>query len=223
MAVPGDGHATRNSRVSTRRSRQPRQRCGRSSIDLASAASTWWPTIVGRTGSHPGDACTYGFYEKQDLHAVIDTIGPGPIVLVGTSLGAAVALQEAASDPRVSAIVAAETFSDLRTVATERAPFFFTPGVIDRAFRLAEQQARFRVDEVSAAKAAAHIKIPVLLVHGAADVDTPPAHSQRVFAALAGPKRLILVSGAAHNGSLRGDVWEAIEGWLGEVLPPPFQ
>jgi pimeloyl-ACP methyl ester carboxylesterase len=103
-------------------------------------------------------------------------------------------------------------------VATERAPFFFTAGVIDRAFRLAEEQARFQVDDVSPVQAAAHIKVPVLLVHGASDVDTPPAHSQRVFAALTGPKRLILVPGAAHNGSLRSEVWAAIEGWLDEVV-----
>src|SRR3954463_15511057 len=97
-------------------------------------------------GDSSGDFCTYGFYEKQDLHRVIDTIERGPIVLVGTSLGAAVALQEAALDSRVAAVVAAETFSDLRTVATERAPFVFTARIIDRAFRLSEQQGAFDVD-----------------------------------------------------------------------------
>jgi hypothetical protein len=60
-------------------------------------------------------------------------------VLLGASLGAAVALQEAAEDPRVSAVVAAETFSDLRIVAAERAPFFFTRGIIGKALKLAEQ------------------------------------------------------------------------------------
>ena len=170
-------------------------------------------------GESPGDACTYGFYEKQDLHRVLDGVADGPIVLLGTSLGAAVALQEAAGDPRVSAVIAAETFSDIRTVATERAPFFFTSGIIDRAFRLAEEQGRFGVDEVSPVKAAAAIRIPVLLIHGAADVETPPDHSRRVFAALAGPKRLILVPGAGHNGSLTREVWQEIERWLDDVLP----
>jgi len=90
-------------------------------------------------GESDGEACTYGFFEKRDLARVLDTVDPGPIVLLGTSLGAAVALQEAAVDTRVSAVIAVETFSDLRTIATERAPFFFTPGVIARAFQLAEQ------------------------------------------------------------------------------------
>src|SRR3954470_5550666 len=94
-------------------------------------------------GNSDGAFCTYGYYEKDDLHRVIDTLPAGPVVLIGTSLGAAVALQEAAGDPRVTAIVAAETFSDLRTVATERAPWFFTRRVIDKAFAIAETQARF--------------------------------------------------------------------------------
>lgn len=171
-------------------------------------------------GDSDGEACTYGFFEKRDLHRVLDTVAPSPIVLVGTSLGAAVALQEAATDPRVRAVVAAETFSDIRTVASERAPFFFTSGTIDRAFRLAEQAAGFRADEVSPVTAAAAITVPVLLIHGAADTETPPDHSRRVLAALAGPKRLILVPGARHNESLRGDVWIEIERWIDDVLGP---
>jgi pimeloyl-ACP methyl ester carboxylesterase len=58
----------------------------------------------------------------------------------------------------------------------------------------------------------------VLLIHGASDVDTPPDHSRRVLAALAGPKRLILVPGARHNESLRGDVWGEIDRWLNDAL-----
>jgi uncharacterized protein len=169
-------------------------------------------------GDSGGDLCTYGFYEKQDLHRVLDAVQPGPIVLIGTSLGAAVALQEAAGDPRVTAVVTAEIFSDLRTVATERAPFFFTSRVISRAFRLAEQQGAFQVDAVSPMTAARAITQPVLLIHGDADVDTPPDHSRRVLDALAGPKRLILVPGAGHNGSLRGTVWTEIERWIDAVL-----
>ena len=165
-------------------------------------------------GESEGDACTYGFLEKQDLHRVLDTMDGGAIVLLGTSLGGAVALQEAADDRRVSVVVAAETFSDLRAVAVERAPFFFTRGIIRQAFLLAEQEGHFQADAVSPMHAAARITVPVLLVHGAADADTPPDHSQRVLAALKGRKRLILVPGAGHNGSLRADVWAEIERWI---------
>jgi len=171
-------------------------------------------------GDSGGDAATYGFYEKEDLRRVMDTLGPGPIVLIGSSFGAAVALQAAALDRRVSAVVAAETFSDLRSVVTERAPFFFTSGTIDKAIKLAEQKGHFQMAAVSPELAARSITAPVLLIHGAADSDTPPDHSRRVFAALTGPKRLILVPGARHNESLHGNIWEDIERWLDAVLSP---
>jgi pimeloyl-ACP methyl ester carboxylesterase len=173
-----------------------------------------------RHGASDGDVCTYGYYEKMDLRRVIETLQPGPIVLFGTSLGAAVALQEAAGDPRVSGVIAVEVFSDLRTIARERAPFFLSEAAIREAFRLAEEQGRFEVDQVSPVAAARSIKVPVLLIHGSEDRDTPPAHSQRVLAALAGPKRLILVERAGHNRSLSDPkIWAEIEKWIAGLLP----
>jgi pimeloyl-ACP methyl ester carboxylesterase len=165
-------------------------------------------------GDSGGDICTYGFFEKQDLRRVLDATNAGPIVLMGGSFGAAVAIQSAVDNPRVSAVVAAETFSDLRTVATERAPFFFTRGTIAQAFELAERQGHFDVDAVSPVVAAARIDVPVLVIHGDADRETPPDHSRRVFEALHGPKRLIMVPGAQHNGSLRPEIWDQIERWV---------
>jgi len=169
-------------------------------------------------GESNGAACTYGFYEKQDLRRVVDTIDSRPVVLMGTSLGAAVALQEAADDERVGAVVAAETFSDLRTVAIERAPFFFTPGTIRRAFQLAETEGRFTIEDVSPEAAARKIEAPVLIIHGSIDRETPPEHSRRVFEAVRGPKQLILVPDAGHNQSLSGAVWPDIETWLDRAL-----
>jgi pimeloyl-ACP methyl ester carboxylesterase len=172
-------------------------------------------------GESEGDACTYGIFEKQDLRAVLDTVRSGPVVLVGSSLGAAVALQLAASDQRVSLVVAAESFSDLRTVASERAPFFFSSATIARAFKLAEQKGGFRIEDASPVLAARAITVPVLIIHGAADSDTSPDHARRLFAALAGPKRLILVPNAGHNQSLHeGEIWTEIERWIDSIVAP---
>jgi pimeloyl-ACP methyl ester carboxylesterase len=174
-------------------------------------------------GASGGSICSYGFFEKQDLRLVIDTIDQGPVVLMGTSLGAAVALQEVAEDARVRSVVAAETFSDLRTVAIERAPFFYTMGTIERAFKLAESEGHFKVSAVSPEAAARTIGVPVLLIHGALDHDTPPEHSRRVLDALQGPKQLILVPDVGHNQSLQGDVWQEIDRWLDRALTPPAE
>jgi len=170
-------------------------------------------------GDSPGEACTYGYFEQVDLHRVLDTVA-APIVLVGNSLGAAVALQEAAHDRRVAAIVAIAPFSDLRTIATERAPLVFTHGIIERAFARAEADAHFRVDEVSPVIAAREVRAAVLLVHGAADVDTPPAHSARIASALTGPKQLMIIPELRHNDVLPARVWDDIERWIIEHTSP---
>lgn len=171
-------------------------------------------------GESGGDACTYGCFEKQDLRRVIDTVRLGPVVLIGSSLGAAVSLQLAAEEPRVSAVVAAESFSDLRAVATDRAPFFFTAGMIGKSFSLAEEKGKFRFDDASPLLAPKSIKCPIFIIHGAEDVDTSPDHAQRIFDTLNWPKQLMLVPGAAHNQSLNsGDVWNKVESWVDSAIP----
>lgn len=169
-------------------------------------------------GESEGNTCTYGYFEKHDLSRAIDGLHAQPIVVVGVSLGAAVALQAAAEDSRIAAVVAVSSFSDLRTVAKERAPFIASSSNIEAAFKLAEEQAQFKVDEASPLRAAPRVRAPVFLVHGQADVETPPTHSQRLFVALQGERRLLLVPGAGHNDALRPDVWGQIDPWLDQVL-----
>jgi alpha-beta hydrolase superfamily lysophospholipase len=136
-------------------------------------------------GRSSGERCTYGYYEKHDLRRVIAQLDDGPVVLIGHSLGAAVALQTAPFERRVRAVVAASTYSDLRGIATERAPFVFTPRSIEAAFAIVEREAQFSIDEVSPR-----------------------------FAALSHPKRLLIVPGAAHNDVLRDEVWDEVERWI---------
>jgi uncharacterized protein len=171
-------------------------------------------------GESGGDTCTYGFYEKRDLGRVLDRVAMRPIVVMGTSMGAGVALQAAAEDPRIAAVVAVSSFSDLRTAAAERAPFFASKGNLAEAFKLAEDAGKFRADDVSPMAAAARITAPTLIVHGDHDDETPPAHAQRIFAALHEPKRLILVPNAGHNHVLTADVWREVDGWLDTALAP---
>ncbi|HEY3355090.1 MAG TPA: alpha/beta hydrolase, partial [Polyangia bacterium] len=105
-------------------------------------------------------------------------------------------------------------FADLRTVARDRAPFIASRAQIETAFKLAEREGRFVVDQASAVKAAPRIRAPVLVLHGAADTETRPAHSQRVYDALAGPKQLVMVPGAGHANVLNEATWSTIIAWL---------
>jgi pimeloyl-ACP methyl ester carboxylesterase len=170
-------------------------------------------------GASDGDVCTYGYFEKVDLRRVVDGLSPGSVVLIGTSLGAAVALQAAAEDQRISGVVAAEVFADLESVARDRAPRLMPEGMIRDAFAMAEERGRFRVGAVSPETAARSIRVPVLLIHGERDAETPPNHSRRVFNALNGPKQLLFVTGAGHNESLhKPETWSVIDGWVADVV-----
>jgi uncharacterized protein len=171
----------------------------------------------GRSG---GDFCTYGFHEKGDVSAALDAVGADRAILFGCSLGAAVALQAAAVEPRVAGIVSISAFSDLHTIASERAPWFTSAADVQRAIAVAERRAKFKVVDVSPRAAAAAIHVPVLLVHGARDRETRPRHSQEIHDRLAGPKRLLIVPEAGHNDVLgHEEVWKAILPWLDEALP----
>jgi pimeloyl-ACP methyl ester carboxylesterase len=170
-------------------------------------------------GASGGAACTYGYFEKRDLSRALDQLPPGPVVAFGVSLGAAVALQAAAVEPRISVVVSVATFSDLMTAARERAPFFASESNLEAAARRAEAEAGFRIADVSPALAASHIRAPVILIHGTDDDETPPAHSERVFAALAGPKRIVRVPGARHNDTLTPETWRQIDAWVDAHVP----
>jgi pimeloyl-ACP methyl ester carboxylesterase len=167
-------------------------------------------------GDSTGDACTYGVRERRDLSRVLDALGIRRAVLVGVSLGAAVALQAAADDPRVVGVVSSATFSDLETVARERAPFLASEAQIREAFAIASAQGGFSVADASPLRAAPRIHVPVLLVHGTGDRKTSPAHSRRVFDALGDPRRLLLVQGAGHDDAL-GKAWPEVEEWIGHL------
>jgi len=164
-------------------------------------------------GTSEGERCTYGYYEKRDLQRVLDQLHITDAILIGHSLGAAIALQAAAIEPRVRAVAALSSFSDLRTIATERASFF-PSWSLGPAFSRAEHDGKFVVDDVSPVKAAAHITVPVLLMHGAIDRDTPPVHSRRVFDALKSPKQLVLVEGRGHNDVMTAAVLTQIREWI---------
>ncbi|HXI60762.1 MAG TPA: alpha/beta fold hydrolase [Polyangia bacterium] len=172
-------------------------------------------------GESGGAACTYGYYEKADLGRVLDQIAvPAPIIALGMSLGGAVALQAAATDARIAAVIAIAPFSDLRTVASERAPFFASKGNIDDAFRIAEAEAHFQADDVSPVVAARKITAPVLIIHGDDDRETPPAHARRIFDALPNTKKLVLVPHAGHHNVLNAATWSEIDAWIATVAAP---
>ena len=166
-------------------------------------------------GESTGSAVTYGVREKEDLRKALDAVGAERAILFGCSLGASVALQAAAGDPRVAGVIAQSPFADLRSIAHDRRPFVFTRAKTESALALAGKRGAFDVDEASVLRAAPHVRVPVLLIHGDADRETRASHSRRIFDALAGRKELLIVPGAGHDDTLaRPETWRRIEEWL---------
>lgn len=172
-------------------------------------------------GRSQGEFCTFGVKEVPDLQRAIDRFAPagGRVFVIGESMGAAVALEAAARDPRIKAVVAGASFSDLRIIIKERQPFFVSDAVFDEAVLEAQHRAGFEVDLVSPAADAAHISVPVLLLHGTEDPFIPLQHSYRIRAQLHGPDdSLLTLYGVQHiDVLLHQEAWAAIEQWFDRI------
>lgn len=167
-------------------------------------------------GESDRTSITYGVKEVGDLQRVLDAIHPeGPVFVIGESLGAAIALQAAAVDSRISAVVAAASFADLRTLLEEKTQFFFKDSSRAAAFSIAELKAGFDIDAVSPEKSAALITVPTLVVQGKDDTFIRFEHAQRIFDALPGKKELVQLNHVGHlDVLLNAQSWKEIERFL---------
>jgi alpha-beta hydrolase superfamily lysophospholipase len=161
-----------------------------------------------RHGDSGGNVCTYGFYEKLDVTTIINYLESrrdltlGRIGLMGSSMGAAVAIQVAALDPRVAAVVAESGFASLRKVYDEyqkrmtKLPWHYLRNIV---IKRSEQMAHFKASLVSPAEAVKQVHVPIFLLHGTADNKIPSSASEVVFRNANTPKELWLIPGARHN------------------------
>ncbi len=175
-------------------------------------------------GRSTGEYVTYGAKEVGDLRLVIDVALKKwgrelPVVLVGESLGAAVALQTAAVDQRVRAVVAGAAFADLTTVIDDHAPALLGKAGKQQAIDVAEKAAGFHVADISPERSARKITVPTLLLHGSEDTYLPLRHSLRIYDALSGPRELVRLEGVDHIGILLSDeAWRQIDRFVGKAL-----
>src|SRR4029450_959953 len=78
-------------------------------------------------GESGGSASSFGFFEKQDVHAATAfarTRAQGPVVLWGVSLGGASATLAAAEDPGVAALVCDSSYRSLRDTVSHHLTLF---------------------------------------------------------------------------------------------------
>ena len=167
-----------------------------------------------RAHGKSGDMATYGWKERYDTVAITDALYTTEKVrhlyAHGVSMGAAIALQSAAVEPRLAAVSAEDPFANLREVTYDYAgldvsPFLgktlFRPASIF-ALRAVALTGGFNPDEVSPEKAVALRPFPVLLICGTNDHRIPCRHAEAIYNAAMGPKQLWIVQGAGHASAL---------------------
>ncbi|MEB3223749.1 MAG: alpha/beta hydrolase [Candidatus Sericytochromatia bacterium] len=156
-------------------------------------------------GESGGDLTTLGWHERRDAAVAVDrlrALGNRRIGVLGVSMGAATAIGLAADRPDVAGVWADSAFDSLHEAVAPRArlrgywlPDLVAWAVVARASQLADQDLP-SADPIRAVRAIA--PRPLYLVHGALDDETPPACSERLHKAAAGPRTLWVVPGAGH-------------------------
>lgn len=134
-------------------------------------------------------------------------VDPETLVYFGESLGAAVALGLAVTEPP-AALVLRSPFTSLPDVGSVHYPFLPTSLLL-----------RDRFDNWEAVAA---LEAPLLVIAGTADRIIPPEQSRQLFESAPQPKRLVMIDGADHNdlSLLAGEeMIDEIAGFLAEVIP----
>jgi uncharacterized protein len=165
-------------------------------------------------GKSGGNMATYGWKERYDTVAITDELYSTEHVrhlfALGVSMGASIALQSAAVEPRIEAVVAEAPFANLREVSYDYAGLdvsallgktLFRPAVIV-AMHSMSREGGFDPEDVSPEKAVAERSFPILLICGTRDHRIPCRHSERIYNAARGPKELWIVDGAGHAAAL---------------------
>ncbi len=185
------------------------------------------------SGLSGGSICSIGQYEVRDLLGAADfarqRVGTGgPLVVLGYSMGATVALMAAERDPAISGVLADSPFASLVPYLQQsmrqwthlpNVPFNW---IILRVVPLITGLQPQRVDPL--ADMAALGKRPVLLIAGTADRLVPDSNARQLAAAGGPGTSLWLVEGAGHIGAWQTAPQayrEHMRAWLTQVAAAP--
>ena len=166
-----------------------------------------------RHGESGGELATYGVKESDDIHRWVSWIyahdPPKCIYGFGESYGAALMLQSLAVESTFCAVAVESPFSTAREMSYERvsSPLHLGPWfgrtlgrpAIWSAVLYAHIRYGINLLQPSPLEAVERSKVPVLLIHGDADRNIAPWHSQLIAAAATDHTELWLVPHAGHT------------------------
>jgi pimeloyl-ACP methyl ester carboxylesterase len=161
-------------------------------------------------GESDGERFSLGQHERKDVAAAVEHLvtrgfAPGRIVLVGESMGAAVAVQAVAVRRDVAAVVADSAYADGPRIVDEAGPGetglpdWYT-GAIVLAARVLFGLDASAVDPAVVVRA--NPQVPFLFIHCDGDTLIRPRHARELRDASAHPMtRLWMATGCGHVGA----------------------
>lgn len=174
------------------------------------AIELWGVSYPGFGGS-PGSASLNGVAFAADVaaRAIFAAAQGKPVFVFGTSIGTTAALRVAAEHP-------------------VRGVFLHNPTALAQIVRgnygwwnlwLLALPVSWRIPHALDSVAnAARAKAPAFVVHAADDEIVPIAYQELVARAYAGPKSVVVMTGAHHNDGLDAGAWRAFMSWWSPLL-----
>ncbi|KAF4692359.1 hypothetical protein FOZ60_013717 [Perkinsus olseni] len=161
------------------------------------------------SGKSDGEYVSLGYYEKDDLAAVVEYLRRSELAstigLWGRSMGAVTALLHGDRDPSIAGMVIDSAFQDMRTLATDLAQQlgFRIPGLMLSAvlgmLRLSvKSRAHFDIFDLEPIAHVDQTYIPALFTAARGDTFINSRNTDALFEKYAGDKNLVKVDGN-HN------------------------
>lgn len=158
-------------------------------------------------GRSTGDRFSYGVRESLDLMNVTDALAArgalvGKLGVLGFSCGGATAIQWAARDARVAAVVAVAPFATMDFVRSY-SPVPLPDVLVNAMIASVGRRSGFDPAEAGGLAWIDKVRLPIQLIHGALDKRVIPDNSRRLFAHALTGSDLFIVPDATHPSMLR--------------------
>jgi uncharacterized protein len=154
----------------------------------------------GKSSGHPSEAGCYTAGEAALAWLTGDQRVPvSEIVLVGESLGGAVAV-ELATRHSIRLLVLHNAFTSFPDMAQARLPWYPSRYLVHNQM---DNEAKIR-----------RVDCPILITHGTADKTVPFHQGERLFAAAHEPKQFLPMEGQGHEPPNKDDFFEVVKQFL---------
>ena len=161
-------------------------------------------------GQSEGDYISLGYYEKQDVHCIIEYLikskKVSKIGLWGRSMGAVTAIMYANEHPSlIDAMVLDSGFYSLKILIDEligtkiKLPRFILDKVLKMVKETIKEKANFELDIIEPYIYAKNCLVPAFFCHGKDDDFVLPHHSQDLFNEYGGIDKYLEIIKGGHN------------------------